>query len=216
MFVAQKSTGDKLPTYLPMLCSLIAAVSLFNFVPSAHAQMYKWVGPNGKIVYSDTPPPANAKKLGTKAFDQSASISNIKLPPDLAAAVAKNPVTFYATASCGVCNEARNMLKKNGIPFFEKTISNPEDLEKLKQVSGDTQLPFMLINKAKFAGFESTEWRSALSSAGYPEQSILPKDYRYPDPEPAAPPAPSTAKKTDDTPKEVPRPKSTSPTGIRF
>lgn len=182
---------------------------------SAQAQMYKWIGADGKTVYSDTPPPANAKKLGTKALDSVANISNVKLPDTLAAAVAKNPVTFYSAPNCGACNEARTMLKQSGIPFFEKTITTTEDVNKLKQVSGDTQLPFMLINRTKFSGYESQEWRAGLSAAGYPETNILPKDYRYLDPEPAAPP-PVTNAPQDDTPKLVPRAKSSSPTGIRF
>lgn len=70
--------------------------------------------------------------------------------------------------------------------------------------------------KTKFSGFEAVEWRSALSSAGYPETSVLPKDYRYPEAEPAAPATAVPAKQADGSPKEVPRPKSTSPTGIRF
>ena len=199
-----------------VLC--ISAAAMLSLTQHASAQMYKWIGANGKIVYSDTPPPANAKKLGTKAMENNANVSNVRLPFELAAAVAKNPVTFYSAANCNICNEARNMLKQNGIPFAEKTIKSQEDIDKLKQVSGETQIPLMLINKSKFSGFETTEWRTALSAAGYPETSLLPKEYRYPDPEPAAPaPAPASGSKpVDTTPKEVPRPKSTSATGIRF
>ena len=79
-------------------------------IAPAQAQMHKWVDANGKIVYSDTPPPANAKKLGTKAIGSSASISNVRLPFELSAAVAKNPVTLYTTKNCVVCDEARNLL----------------------------------------------------------------------------------------------------------
>lgn len=195
---------------------LIVTGALLTSIQTVQAQMHKWVDANGKVVYSDTPPPANAKKLGTKALDNAANISNVKLPNELAAAVAKNPVTFYSAPNCGACNEARNMLKQNGIPFIEKTVKSSEDVDKLKQVSGDTQLPFMLISRTKFSGFEAVEWRTALSSAGYPESSVLPKDYRYPEAEPAAPATTTTEKQVDGTPKEVPRPKSTSPTGIRF
>lgn len=208
------------PNYIRQLgfaCVLIVGgTGALVLSPAASAQMYKWVGANGKIVYSDTPPPANAKKLGTKALENTANASNVRLPTELAAAVAKNPVTFYSAANCGVCNEARNMLKQNGIPFVEKVIKSPEDVEKLKQVSGDTQIPLMLINKSKFSGFEAIEWRTALSSAGYPETSMLPKEYRYPEPESAAPTVASAPKPTDNTPKEVPRPKSSSAAGIRF
>jgi glutaredoxin len=195
---------------------LSGIVMLFAFSPAAQAQMHKWVDANGKVVYSDTPPPPNAKKLGTKAMDNAQRVSNVRLPLELAAAVAKNPVTLYTAKNCAVCNEARNLLKQNGIPFLEKTIESKNDIDKLKQVSGDTNIPFLLINTTKLSGFQAVDWRTALSSAGYPETSMLPKDYRYPEPEPAAPVIVDSSKPVDNTPKEAPRPKSTSPTGIRF
>lgn len=182
----------------------------------AQAQMYKWVGPNGKVVYSDTPPPANAKKLASKNFETNSSVSTANLPPELAAVVSKNPVVLYTAPNCGACNEGRNLLRQAGIPFIEKTVKTNEDVDKLMQVSGDTALPYMQINQSKFKGLESNEWRAALTAAGYPETSKLPKDYRYPDPEPAAPPVPGEKKNPDAKPQEAPKPKSTSSNGIRF
>jgi glutaredoxin len=205
--------------YLFPTLSLLALCGLVSMAQVAEAQMYKWIGANGKIVYSDTPPPASAKKLVSKSMEGAGQQSNVKFPPDLEIAVRKNPVTLYATVSstpCAACNEARNMLKQNGIPFTEKTIDTKDDVEKLRQVSGDTQLPLMLVNKAKFAGFDVIEWRTALSTAGYPETSILPKDYRYPAPEPAAPPAPTENKEKAEKPSEQVKPRTASPTGIRF
>ncbi|WP_395004828.1 DUF4124 domain-containing protein [Undibacterium sp.] len=195
---------------------LFGVVLLFALNPVAHSQMHKWVDANGKVVYSDTPPPPNAKKLGSKAMDNAPRVSNVRLPLELAAAVAKNPVTLYTAKNCAACNEARNLLKQNGIPFLEKTVESRSDIDKLKQVSGDTSIPFLLINTTKLSGFHSIDWRAALSSAGYPETNMLPKEYRYPEPEPAAPPVVDASKPIDNTPKEAPRPKSTSPTGIRF
>jgi glutaredoxin len=204
---------------LPTL-GLFALCSILSMSQVAHAQMYKWIGANGKMVYSDTPPPANAKKLVSKSMDSSgAQQSNIKFPPELDVAVRKNPVTLYTTTvstPCAPCNEARTLLKQNGIPFAEKTVKTQEDIEKLRQVSGDTQLPALLISRAKFSGFDSIEWRTALSTAGYPETSILPKEYRYPAPEPAVPPVQAEKKdKVENTSDEV-KPRTASPTGIRF
>lgn len=199
--------------------SLALAINLLGLAlisKDAQAQMYKWVGPNGKIVYSDTPPPANAKKLGSKSLESSNSLSTSNLPPELAAAINKNPVTLYTAPNCGACNEGKNLLKQAGIPFTEKTIKTNDDVDKLKQVSGDTTLPFLQINKSKFKGLDSNEWRSALTAAGYPETNMLPKDYRYPEPEPAAPQVATENKNSDVKPQEAPKPKSTSPTGIRF
>lgn len=197
---------------------LPALLSALLFSTSAQAQMYKWVGPDGKITYSDQPPPPGQKKVEKKNFSDGPDVGN--LPPELAAAVAKNPVILYSTSNCSPCNDSRNFLKTNGVPFTEKTISNNADLDKLKQVSGDTELPFMTIAKVKFQGFNTEEWRKALDSAGYPATSKLPKDYRYPAAEPAAPvtasaPATDADAATKPAPALPPR-KPAQDNGIRF
>lgn len=187
----------------------------FFLASGAQAQLYKWVGADGKVNYSDTPPPADAKKVETKSL--SGGVPNLNLPADLAAAVAQNPVVLYTAPSCAPCNEGRTLLKQLGIPFSEKTINSNEDIDKLKQVGGDTQLPLLIISKSKFRGFDSAEWRVALSSAGYPESNKLPKDYRFPPAEAAAPPAPPVKKEPAEasTPSK-PKPKPTPEPSFRF
>ncbi len=209
----QKLFDVKPGTCLQIMLGLLTPLLLSAH---AHAQVYKWVGPNGKVVYSDTPPPANAKKLASKNIESSSSVSTANFPPDLAAAVNKNPVILYTAPNCGACNEGRNLLKQAGIPFVEKTVKTNEDVSKLNQVSGDTALPFMQISKAKFKGLDAVEWRAALNAAGYPETNKLPKDFKYPDPEPAAPPTLNENKQVETSTPELPKPKSSSASGIRF
>lgn len=203
------TTSNTLGKTITLTCLAMACL----LSTSAHAQLYKWVGADGKITYSDVPPPAGAKQLGTKA--SIGDSGGVPLPPELAAAVAQNPVTLYTAASCAPCNEGRNLLKQQGIPFSEKTVKSNEDLDKLKQVSGDAQLPLLVISRSKFRGFDGAEWRVALSSAGYPETSKLPKEYRYPAPEAAAPPPPPPKKAGEDE-NGLPKLKPSSESGIRF
>ncbi len=179
----------------------------------AHAQLYKWVGPDGKVNYSDTPPPADAKKVETKTF--SGATPTVNFPADLAAAVAKNPVVLYTALSCKPCSEGRTLLKQLGIPFSEKTVSNNEDIDKLKQISGDTQLPLLIISNTKIRGLDSAEWRVALNSAGYPETNKLPNDYQYPATVAAAPPPPSVKKDSSEK-NTLPKIRPASESGIRF
>ncbi|MBC3918755.1 glutaredoxin family protein [Undibacterium sp. CY18W] len=201
-----------------LACSLLPALlSALSFSANAQAQMYKWVGPDGKVTYSDQPPPSGKIKVEKKSYSDSPDLGN--LPPELAAVVAKNPVTLYSTNNCAPCNDSRNFLKTNGVPFNEKTISNNADLDKLKQVSGDSQLPFMIIANVKFHGFNTEDWKKALSNAGYPATSKLPKDYRYPAAEPAAPVVATAAKDAAAPPKPatpLPPQKPTQDNGIRF
>jgi len=181
-----------------MFISLLATASV-------QAQLYKSVGPDGKITYSDTPPPATQKLLGKKALNESEQTVN--LPYELSLAVSKNPVVIYTANRCAPCDDGRKMLKSSGIPFSEKTVKTDPDLEKLRQISGDTQLPFLSVGSQKLYGFNAEEWKAALNKAAYPSNNLLPGDYRYPAAESAAP-AENTAKSEKNT---VPSAKPATP-----
>lgn len=189
------------------------------FSAQVHAQLYKWVAPDGKITYSDTPPPSSVKKVEEKAL--TAGPSTAGLPYELAQAVKGNPVTLYTTAKCEPCTDARNLLNTRGVPFSEKTVNTNEEIARLKQVGGDKQLPFATIGSQKQSGFNSELWEAALTSAGYPATNQLPKAYRNPAPESAAPKAKAAEAKAVD-PKPAAAPGDTlpatgnAPPGFRF
>lgn len=203
------------PTRFTSLFTGLCLLFGLFLVSDAQAQLYKWVGPDGKINYSDTPPPPDVKKVETKSL--SGGAPSVNLPADLAAAVAQNPVVLYTAPNCTPCNEGRTLLKQLGIPFSEKTVSSNEDIDKLKQISGDTQLPLLTINMSKFRGFEGAAWRVALSSAGYPESNKLPKDYRFAPAEAAAPVAPPVKKEPAEASAPAkPKPKPATEPGFHF
>ena len=164
---------------------LFSVIALMMTV-SVHAQVYKWIDANGNVTYADTPPPKSVAKVETKSFSSSDQY-NVNLPYELAQAVQKMPVTLYTSGQCPVCDEGRTFLKQIGIPFAEKTVTTNADIVKLNNISGGGQLPFLMIGKIKQIGYGASQWRSNLSLAGYPESNILPADYNYPNPQPAAP-----------------------------
>lgn len=151
----------------------------------AQAELYKWVGADGKVNYSDIPPPQSVAKVETKTI--SGTDRSVALPYELAQAVKNMPVTLYSTDKCVPCSEGRNFLKKNGIPFTEKTVSTNEDNDKLMQISGSTQIPILIVGKNKLVGFSSSDWRTNLTQAGYPETNLLPTNYSFSVPQPLAP-----------------------------
>lgn len=160
---------------------------------SVHAQMYKWVGPDGKITYSDTPPPKTATQIEKKNIGGSDAVDTANFPFELAEAVKTYPATLYTSTNCTPCDNARTYLTKRGIPFREKTVTTPEDLAKLREAGGDQNLPFLTLGRNKQSGFEAGAWDAALNAAGYPAANLLPKNYRNPAAEAAAPkPAPAT------------------------
>lgn len=154
---------------------------------SAQAQLYKSVGADGKITYSDTPPPASAK-VQKKIETGSNNAESTNLPYEVSQAVKASPVTLYTTVSCPACDDGRKLLSERGIPFSEKTVRTADDIQKLKEAGGDTQLPYMLIGRVKQRGYQASAWNANLTAAGYPEANMLPKTYRSPRAEPAAPP----------------------------
>ena len=180
-------------------------------------QMYKWVGKDGKINYTDSPPPTFAKKAEIKSVvGGGPDIST--LPYELAQVAKSNPVTLYTGADCAPCDSGRNLLSTRGIPFTEKTVKTAEDGQRLKQVGGVGTLPLLVVGRAQQSGFEATAWGSALSAAGYPDTSKLPANYRNPAPESAAPKVvkeTTTVKKNPD-PAPLAIPDNASPSGFRF
>jgi glutaredoxin len=190
---------------------------------TAEAQMYKWVGADGKITYSDVPPPPTAKMVETKSLS-SGGPSTAGLPYEVAQAVKNNPVKLYTTDKCPACDSGRKLLMARGVPFTEKTVSTNEDIEKVRQVSGDTRLPVLTVGRTKQTGFEAGAWNSALTFAGYPATSQLPSNYSNGAVEPAAPvekSAASNQSSENNAPASAsdhrpPPPAGNAPPGFRF
>lgn len=203
------------------LCSVL----LMMCAVTAHAQLYKWVGPDGKITYSDTPPPKSASRVETKTLT-TGGIDASNFPFELAEAAKNHPVTLYTTKDCIPCDDGRRLLNARGIPFSEKTVNTAEDMKRFREVGGDGQLPLLTIGRARERGFETGAWNGALTTAGYPEASRLPKTYRNPPAQAAAPaPRQAAAQKentgaatTVDTPAatELPPAVGNAPPGFRF
>lgn len=195
---------------------------LLLYAASAQAQLYKWVGPDGKVTYSDTPPPKSAARVETKTTI-SGGLDTSNLPYELALAVRNHPVTLYTTKDCSSCDQGRALLSSRGVPFAEKTVNTPEDAAQFRAAGGDEKLPLLTIGRTKERGFEPGAWNSALTVAGYPANNVLPKSYRNPPAVAAAPQKPA-AKKEEPKQLAVEQPPATdlppatgnAPPGFRF
>lgn len=166
-------------------CALLAT--------AAQAQpIYRIVGPDGKVTFSDRAP--DAKTPGaTPAAGAASGDTAAALPYALRQTAARFPVTLYTGKDCAPCTSARNLLVARGIPFTERTVDSNEDLDALKRLSGDTSLPVGTIGSQQLRGFSDTEWTEYLDAAGYPKQSQLPANYRRPAPAPLVAATPATA-----------------------
>ena len=150
----------------------ISNAILFCLTPvlvSAQQQMFRYVDKDGRVVYTDTAPPSDAKSVQQKKLGGN-YIETSEAPYALQVAQQRNPVTLYSGA-CGTgCEQARALLNRRGVPFRDIDPSQPGELQKMKQVTGDLQVPVLVVGGAiLLKGFEEDRWQAALDQAGYPK-----------------------------------------------
>lgn len=189
---------------------------------STAQQVYRIVGPDGKITFSDKPLAESKAKVTSAAGSSSGVASTASLPFELRQVVQRYPVTLYTGDGCGPCQSARSLLITRGVPFAERSVLTPEDSQALQRLSGENSLPFATIGGQQLKGFSDAEWTQFLNAAGYPASSILPSSYRQAAATPlvavsAAPAAtPPAAPARDPAPAAQPAPAAANPSGIRF
>ncbi len=191
-----------------------------------HAQqVYRIVGPDGKVTFSDKPP-ADAATARVATPSGGAGGGGGALPFELRSVAGKYPVTLYSGNNCNPCGAARAFLSSRGIPFSERTVTTSEDIDALQRLSGSTNLPLVTIGGQQLKGFSEVEWSQFLDAAGYPRTSQLPAGYRNGVASPlvaaqaprpaAAAPAPAPAPAQQAAPAPAAGPSSDNPAGIRF
>ncbi len=198
----------------------VAAAAALLLCGPAHA-LFKVVGPDGKITYTDRPPATEQGKrvpLGSSGAEGS---DNASLPYELRAAASKFPVVLYTTPDCPPCDRARDLLRSRGIPYRERTAASQPDMEAWQQQVGSLEAPALAVGSKTLNGLAVDQWHGVLDAAGYPRDSRLPASYRPPAPQPlAGRAAPKAA--TAPEPEAAPAPSPVLPTapaasgGIRF
>lgn len=148
------------------------------------AEIYKWVDANGKIHYSDHPPPPSARSIERKRLADSPA--DPSLPYVLQEAMKNHPVTLFVY-DCGEgCTKAQALLSKRGVPHVTKDPLDPAAREELKKLTGGENVaPVLQVGREVLRGFEERQWNAALDGAGYPATALV----KLPARKPAAPPA---------------------------
>jgi len=119
----------------------LIAFSLLTCALTAQAQLYRWTDDSGKVYYTDTPPPANAKNV-----QQKGSARQVTTAPQqsyaLRQAAKSFPVTIYTSKDCGnPCKKGLDHLNKRGVPFAEKIVASQDEIEELTKLAGAPRVP---------------------------------------------------------------------------
>jgi Domain of unknown function (DUF4124) len=152
--------------------TLTAFALLVLFAGTAGAQVqqqvYRYIDADGRVVYSDKPPPptareAQAKRIGTNSIETS------ELSYAVQQAQERFPVILY-TFACGVvCDTAEGVLNKRGVPHSVVDVSQGDGAERLKRLSGGLDAPTVQIGDQYATGFNEGKWQAMLNDAGYPK-----------------------------------------------
>lgn len=159
----------KLAVFFCVLC-------MFAVYSAQSASLYRWVDADGKVHYTERPPPPSAarkveeKTLGTPSADDG------QLPYASRLAAKNFPVTLY-NSECGeACAQAREHLTRRGVPFNEKDAGTAEIRAELKKLIGTLEVPVLAVGTAvRLKGYEAGAWDAALDEVGYPKSIPLPR-----------------------------------------
>lgn len=209
---------------LAALAALVGCASLWAV--AAHAQVFRVVGPDGKVTFTDRPPSDAAAAPAAVVSMSGGGTASASLPLELRNVVSRYPVTLYTSPDCAPCAAARSYLTTRGVPYTERTITTNEDIKALSSVAGEPRVPFATIGGQHVSGFSDQEYGTYLDAAGYPKTSQLPASWRNPAAAPlVAVQAPQAAANRPAPPRapqpraEAPAPSAPSPAnpaGIRF
>jgi glutaredoxin len=132
-------------------------------------QVYRYEDANGRVYYSDRPPPADAKKAQAKRVGAN-FVETDAAPLATQQAVERFPVTLY-TFSCGeVCQTAEGLLNKRGVPFTTVNVEEPANAARLQALTGEMTAPVLQVgDKLVAKGYNEARWTAMLDEAGYPK-----------------------------------------------
>ena len=154
----------------PFLLSLLAMFLTLGSWTSSAQNLYRWIDKDGRVIYSDSEPPRDAKDVQRKKLgDNVVANPNELLPFAVKAALQRNPVTLFAS-NCGIaCDQALALLNKRGIPFSSRNPeADPNAAEALKSMVGQLNVPTLGVGTNSVVGFNENAWNNALDAAGYP------------------------------------------------
>ena len=148
-------------------------IMLVSNVAMTQAETYKWVDADGKVHYSDQPPPPGARKSERKQLGDKPG--EVALPYVLQQAMKNFPVTIFVYDCGDGCNRARALLVRRGVPHTIKDPMVPDVRQELKKATGGEEVvPVLKVGRRVLRGFEEGQWNAALDDAGYPKTALVP------------------------------------------
>jgi glutaredoxin len=149
--------------------SALTALAIATCASAQDKQLYKYTDADGRVVYTDKPPPVGSKNVQPKRLNANVIETN-ELPLASQIATEKYPVTLY-TFKCGdLCENAEALLNRRGVPFTTVNVGDQQGAAKLHALTGENSAPVLQVgDKLIGKGFNEQRWQAMLDEAGYPK-----------------------------------------------
>lgn len=156
---------------------IILAAFVLPAVANA-ATLYKSIGPDGEVVYSDQPPRSGK-------IEKTFNLSNLPATPlpdsvvryrdellksmekrlaDTGRPNSKQPVIFTAKW-CGYCRQALAYLRDKKIGYAEHDIDTPAGMQAFAATGASKGVPLLLVGEQKIRGYSRPAYDSLFSRA---------------------------------------------------
>jgi glutaredoxin len=133
----------------------------------AGAGVYKWTDAQGRVHYSDDPPPeAKAQQIKVKinSIQGPAGVSTVR---ESSPARAKDKVRIYTAVWCGYCKRAKAHLAAKGVPYDEMDVETSERGRSEFAQLGGRGIPVILVGSQRMDGFDASGLDAMLAGAGW-------------------------------------------------
>lgn len=169
--------------FIRLVILVLCGVTLIT--PVSAGTLYKSVGPDGRIVYSEhpldertektmtiknsqnSPPPTSAiarfENLPTKSSPLPASVLAYleklsKTETATALSLTKSGIVLYSATWCGYCKQAKAYLAKKGIRYQEFDIDTRVGMAAYAQAGGEKGIPLLYADGQRVQGFSDAAY----------------------------------------------------------
>jgi glutaredoxin len=145
---------------------LLMLLSVAACTLPAAAGVYKWTDAQGRVHYSDSPPPdqkAAQVKIKVNSISGPAVVSAFKA----GSPAAKERVRIYTTSWCGYCKKAKAQLAARRVPFDEIDVETSDSGQREFASLGGRGVPVILVGGQRMDGFDAGRLEAMLQTAGY-------------------------------------------------
>ncbi|OGP89839.1 MAG: hypothetical protein A2031_00400 [Deltaproteobacteria bacterium RBG_19FT_COMBO_43_11] len=142
---------------------LFIMILFFFLFSTANAAFYTWEDESGVTHITDYPPPQTSSTKKIQIHKNDSDNSSTVQEEDTSKNQRKPDVTIFTKNDCKDCDKAREFLQSQNISFTEYNMdTNPDAVERRKNIDDSEDVPFAIINRNQVYGFSEAVYNRAL------------------------------------------------------